>query len=40
MVQRSNDAAKKDARILFKREEYARNMGHKSNDAALKDAQI
>jgi hypothetical protein len=40
MVQRSKDAAVKDAQIELRREECARGMGQRSNDAALKDVQI
>ena len=32
--QRSNDAAVKDAQIMFKMEEYALGMEQRSNDAA------
>ena len=41
MVQRSNDAAVKDALIMFKEEECALGMVQRrnSNDAAVKDAQ-
>ena len=35
--QRSNDAAVKDAQIMFKMEEYALGMEQRSNDAPVKD---
>ena len=38
--QRSNDAAVKDAQIMFKMEEYALGMEQRSNNAAVKDVQI
>jgi hypothetical protein len=35
-----NDAAVRDAQIMFKEEECAEGMGPMSSDAAVRDAQI
>jgi hypothetical protein len=40
MGQKSNDAAKRDAQIMFRKEECAKDMGQWSNDAAERDAQM
>ena len=40
MGHRSHDAARKDAQIKLKKEEYASIMGQSTNVAARKDAQI
>jgi hypothetical protein len=39
MGQKSNDAAAKDAQIVWSKEECALGMRQRSNDAALKDAE-